>query len=62
MKRVSDTGRTSATLGDKLRVALSRTSVIYRRIFSHFDKLDVLYLRFITFALIHDTLRCVNTP
>ena len=34
----------------------------YRRIFSRFDKLDSLYLGFITFALIHDTLRSVNTP
>ena len=34
----------------------------YRRIFSRFDKLDVLYLGFITFALIHDTLRSVNRP
>ena len=34
----------------------------YRRIFSRFDKLDVLFLGFITFALIHDTLRSVNTP
>ena len=34
----------------------------YRRIFSRFDKLDVMFLAFITFALIHDTLRSVNTP
>ena len=34
----------------------------YRRIFSRFDKLEVLFLGFITFALIHDTLRSVNTP
>ena len=34
----------------------------YRRIFSRFDKLDVLFLGFITFALIHDALRSVNTP
>ena len=34
----------------------------YRRIFSRFDKLDVLFLGFITFALIHDSLRSVNTP
>ena len=27
-----------------------------------FDKLDVLFLRFITFALIHDTPRSVNAP
>ena len=33
----------------------------YRRI-SRFDKLDVLFLGFITFALIHDALRSVNTP
>ncbi len=29
----------------------------YRRIFSRFDKLDIIYLTFITFALIHDTLK-----
>ncbi len=34
----------------------------YRRIFSRFDKLDVIFLGFITFALIHDALRSVNTP
>ena len=34
----------------------------YRRIFSRFDKLDTLFLGFITFALIHDALRSVNTP
>ena len=34
----------------------------YRRIFSRFEKLDVLFRGFITFALIHDTLRSVNTP
>ena len=34
----------------------------YRRIFSRFDKLDALFLGFITFALIHDALRSVNTP
>lgn len=34
----------------------------YRRIFSRFDKLDALFIGFITFALIHDTLRSVNAP
>ena len=34
----------------------------YRRIFSRFDKLDIMFLAFITFALIHDTLQSVNTP
>ena len=34
----------------------------YRRIFSRFDKLDVVYMFFIYFALITDTLFCVNTP
>ena len=41
---------------------LFRRLKAYRRIFSRFDKLDVLFLGFITFALIHDTLRSVNTP
>ena len=34
----------------------------YRRVFSRFDKLDVVFLGFITFALITETLRSVNTP
>ena len=34
----------------------------YRRIFTRYDKLDVIFLAFITLALIHDTLRSVNTP
>lgn len=34
----------------------------YRRIFSRYDKLDVVYLGFITFALITETLRSVNRP
>ena len=34
----------------------------YRRIFSRFDKPDIMFLAFITFALIHNTLRSVNTP
>jgi len=34
----------------------------YRRIFSRFDKLDVVFMFFIYFALITDTLFCVNTP
>ena len=41
---------------------LFRRLKAYRRIFSRFDKLDVLFLGFITFALIHDALRSVNTP
>ena len=41
---------------------LFRRLKAYRRIFSRFDKLDVIFLGFITFALIHDTLRSVNTP
>ena len=41
---------------------LFRRLKAYRRIFSRFDKLDVMFLGFITFALIHDTLRSVNTP
>ena len=34
----------------------------FRRIFSRFDKLDVLFLGFILEALIFDALRSVNTP
>ena len=35
----------------------------YRRVFSRFDKLDVLFLGFIVLALIVDALRVsVNTP
>ena len=41
---------------------LFRRLKAYRRIFSRYDKLDIIYLAFITFALIHDTLRNVNRP
>ena len=34
----------------------------YRRIFSRFDKLDVVFMFFIYFALITDTLFSANTP
>ena len=34
----------------------------YRRILTRYDKLDIIFLAFITLALIHDTLRSVNTP
>ncbi|MFC1388894.1 MAG: IS5/IS1182 family transposase, partial [gamma proteobacterium symbiont of Clathrolucina costata] len=34
----------------------------FRRIFSRFDKLDVVFLLFINFALITDTLISVNRP
>lgn len=34
----------------------------FRRIFSRFDKLDVIFKFFIQFALIVDTLICVNRP
>ena len=34
----------------------------FRRIFSRFDKLDVLFLGFLNFALIVGALRSVNTP
>jgi transposase len=33
----------------------------YRRIFSRFEKLDVMFLGFISFVLIADGLRCVST-
>ena len=34
----------------------------YRRIFSRFDKLDVVFVFFIHFALIFDSLNSVNRP
>ena len=34
----------------------------FRRIFSRFEKLDVLFLGFILLALIYDALRSVNRP
>ena len=34
----------------------------FRRIFSRFEKLDVIFKFFIQFALIADTLICVNRP
>jgi len=34
----------------------------FRRIFSRFEKLDVMYIAFINFALIVEALRSVNTP
>jgi len=34
----------------------------FRRVFSRFDKLDVMFLGFVVFALIVDALRSVNTP
>ena len=34
----------------------------YRRIFSRYDKLDIIYTRFITPVLIIEALRNVNTP
>ena len=34
----------------------------FRRIFSRFEKLDVMFLGFLTFALIVEALRSVNTP
>ena len=34
----------------------------FRRIFSRFDKLDVMYAAFLCFALIVDALSSVNTP
>jgi transposase len=34
----------------------------FRRLFSRFDKLDVVFAFFIHFALIVDALRSVNTP
>ncbi len=34
----------------------------FRRIFSRFEKLDVMFIGFITFALIVEAVRSVNTP
>ena len=34
----------------------------FRRIFSRFEKLDVVFLGFIVFVLIVEALRSVNTP
>ena len=34
----------------------------YRRIFSRYDKLDVIYIGFITLVLITEALRSVNRP
>ena len=34
----------------------------YRRIFSRFEKLDVIFLGFVVFVLIVDALLSVNTP
>jgi len=34
----------------------------FRRVFSRFDKLDVMFLGFVVFALVIDALRSVNTP
>ena len=42
---------------------LFRRLKAYRRVFSRFDKLDVLFIGFIVFALIIEALRfSVNTP
>jgi len=34
----------------------------FRRVFSRFDKLDVMFLGFIVFALVVNALSSVNTP
>ena len=41
---------------------LFRRIKAYRRVFVRYDKLDTVFLAFITLALIHDTLKSVNTP
>lgn len=41
---------------------LFRRLKAYRRIFSRYDKLDIVFMFFIYFALIADTLISVNTP
>ena len=42
---------------DGNEVGLFRRLKGYRRVFTRYDKLDVMFLAFITLALIHDTLR-----
>ena len=34
----------------------------YRRVYTRYDKLDIILAAFITLALVHDGLRSVNTP
>jgi hypothetical protein len=34
----------------------------FRRIFSRFEKLDVMFIAFINLALIFEAMRSVNTP
>ena len=41
---------------------LFRRIKAYRRVYTRYDKLDIIFLTFITLALIHDALRSVNTP
>ena len=41
---------------------LFRRLKAFRRIFSRFEKLDVMFVAFIHFALIFDAMRSVNTP
>ena len=41
---------------------LFRRIKAYRRVYTRYDKLDIMFLAFITLALIHDGLRSVNTP
>jgi len=41
---------------------LFRRLKAYRRIFTRYDKLDIIFLAFITLALIHDGPKSVNTP
>ena len=48
--------------GCKRRERLFRRPEGFRRVFSRFDKLDAMFLEFVVFALIIDTLRSVNTP
>jgi transposase len=41
---------------------LFRRIKAYRRVFSRFDKLDVVFIAFVQFVLIFDALRSVNAP
>ena len=41
---------------------LFRRIKAYRRVYTRYDKLDIIFLAFITLALIHDGLRSVNMP
>ena len=57
-------GNTTAlcTSGAMRSSGFSAGSKAFRRIFSRFEKLDVMFVAFIHFALIFEAMRSVNTP